>query len=94
MLKTANLSPYGAKTLIMSTTWPAERAGRPEQPVAQVAEGAAEHQPERRSPTAPSAAGSAIQPIQPITTSVITGKTQVCPLPKLNAAPLLRSSDR
>ena len=78
------------KTLIKSTTWPWNGAGRPEHPVAQVAERPAEDQPERDRPRQrPQPAGHA-QPIQPSTTSAMIGKTQVKSPPRLNAAPLLR----
>ena len=71
-----------------------QEAGRPEQPVAQVAERAAEHQ--ARAPIAQGSERSrrASTAMKPTTTTVTSGKIQVYPVPMLNAAPLLRVRSR
>ena len=49
-LKIGQCLPSGPNTLIQSTTWPWKALGRPEHPVDQVAQGAAQHQAERDRP--------------------------------------------
>ena len=69
-----------------STTAPLEDAGRAEDPVGEVAEGAAEQQPERDRPgQAVELAGS--RAITTITAAAITVKTMVMASPKPKAAP-------
>ena len=66
-------------------------AGSPEQPVAEVAERAAEHEPERHRPARASAAGSAARTITTTTASATAVRMIVNPVPSEKAAPELRA---
>ena len=79
--------------LMKSTTWPRSTPGARNTRSPDVAECAAEHRARARSAHGSDRSFGVIQTIQPTTTRLISGNTQVTPVPMLNAAPPLRVSD-
>jgi hypothetical protein len=76
MLKTANFSPYGPNTLIMSTTCPRNGPGARNSRSMKLPSAPPSTRPSAM-PQGTERSLRAIHPIHPITTSVITGNTQV-----------------